>query len=203
MGIEIIVSGIETVSIPALPGPKLNSLPDELLAQGVQQGNHTHLSILVQRYHAPLLRYLFRMGNGNQMLAEDLVQETFLKLLGNIRQYQYPRPVRPWLYTIAHNLIRDHFKRADTQRTDTLPDEDMTQWQSEGGEPETAVITQESHKHLIATVAKLPIHQKSAILLRYVEELSLQEIGNVLNIPVGTVKSRLSLGLKRLRVEMR
>ncbi len=185
-----------------LPGPDLHALPDELLAQGVQQGRQPHLAILVERYHAPLLRYLLRMSHENRQLAEDLVQETFLRLLASINQYKYPRPFRPWLYTIAHNLLRDHFKRADTQRTGTLPDDELDQWQSKLPEPDTAVVTQETEQQIITALQQLPSQQKETILLRYVEDLSLQEISEILNIPVGTVKSRLSLGLKQLRAIM-
>ncbi len=187
---------------PALPGPDLHALPDEALAQGVQQGLQTHLSILVERYHAPLLRYLLRMSRENRQLAEDLVQETFLRLLANIAQYRYPRPFRPWLYTIAHNLLRDHFKRADTQRTGTMADDELDQWQSKLPEPDTAVTTQETEQQIIIALQQLPQHQKETILLRYVEDLSLQEISEILKIPLGTVKSRLSLGLKQLRAIM-
>lgn len=185
-----------------LPGPDLHALPDEALAQGVQQGLQTHLSILVERYHAPLLRYLLHMSHENRQLAEDLVQETFLRLLANIAQYRYPRPFRPWLYTIAHNLLRDHFKRADTQRTGTMPDDELDQWQSKLPEPDTAVATQETEQQIIIAIQQLPQHQKETILLRYVEDLSLREISDVLKIPLGTVKSRLSLGLKQLRAIM-
>jgi len=170
--------------------------------RGVQQGNQSYLAILVERYHAPLLRFLFRMCGQNRPLAEDLVQETFLRLLRSANQYKPTRPFRPYLYTIAHNLLRDHFKRADTQRADTLPDEQLDLWASSDLGVDTAVITQETISHLLTHFAQLPLHQKETILLRYVEDLSLREISNVLNIPVGTVKSRLSLGLKQLKEKM-
>ena len=196
---ETVLSGINTVSKAALSGPALHALSDELLAKGVQQGHHDHLTILVQRYHAPLLRYLFRMGGGNRLPAEDLVQEMFLRLLAGIQHYRYPRPFRPWLYTIAHNLVRDHFKRADTRRTESLPDDEIDRRQTREMGPDTAVLTQETNQQMIAALEQLPLHQKAAILLRYVEDLSLQEISDILHIPVGTVKSRISLGLKQLR----
>ena len=199
---ETIFSGMESMSSPALSEPDLHAVSDELLAQGVQQGQQPHLTVLVERYHAPLLRFLLRMSHENRQLAEDLVQETFLRLLASISHYHYPRPFRPWLYTIARNLLRDHLKRADTWRTGSLPDDEIDHWQSKLPEPDTAVATQETHQQIVVTMQQLPHRQKEAILLRYVEDLSLQEISDILNIPVGTVKSRLSLGLKRLREEM-
>ncbi len=199
---EIVLSGWEILSKPANIAQDAHALSDEILVRGVQRGNQSYLTILVERYHAPLLRFLLRMCHGNRPLAEDLVQETFLRLLRSINQYNYPRPFRPWLYTIAHNLLRDHFKRADTQRADTFPDEQLDLWMRNDPELVTAVISQETTLHLLTCFDQLPIHQKETILLRYVEDLSLQEISNVLNIPIGTVKSRLSLGLKQLKEKM-
>ncbi|MCP5100905.1 MAG: RNA polymerase sigma factor, partial [Chloroflexi bacterium] len=139
------------------------------------------------------------LSGGNRPLAEDLVQETFLRMMGKIGQYTYPRPFRAWLYTIANNLLRDHFKRAETRLTGATPAETLDQWQSDVPQPETAVQTQQITQQLINAVTTLPLHQRETIILRYAEGLSLQEISIILQIPVGTVKSRLSLGLKRMK----
>ena len=98
-------------------------LPDENLMLGIQQGNRGDLSALVERHHSPLLGFLYRMTGGDRSLAEDMVQETLLRLLRSIDQYQYPRPFKPWLYTIATNLVRDHYKRAEIRHTQSMPDE--------------------------------------------------------------------------------
>ncbi|KAA3663819.1 MAG: hypothetical protein DWQ04_08845 [Chloroflexi bacterium] len=125
---ETVLSGWEILSKPAPVGQYVPALSDELLMRGVQQGSQRDLAMLVERYHAPLLRFLFRMCHGNQPLAEDLVQETFLRLLRSANRYEPKRPFRPYLYTIAHNLLRDHFKQADTQRAHNLPDEQLDLW---------------------------------------------------------------------------
>src|SRR5438270_225797 len=78
-------------------------ITDEELFREWQSGSTAALEILVQRYHAPLLAYLFRLL-GDLQLAEDLVQEFFARLVRDVRTYHYPRPFRPWLYAIAHHL---------------------------------------------------------------------------------------------------
>lgn len=173
---------------------------DEALAQAVQQGSQTALHRLVMRHHAPLFGFLFRLTGGDRALAEDLVQETMVRLLRGIGSYDGQRPFKPWLYQIAVNTTRDHYKRADTRYT-----------ASENGEIalvagpqrlETAVIHQETMQEALTAMAHLPPHQREALLLRYAEGLSLAEIADVLDVPVGTVKSRLSLALKRLREQL-
>lgn len=189
-----------------------NTLTDEQLALGVQAGEGQNLrqdlAALVERHHSPLTGYLYRLVNGDRPLAEDLVQETFLRVLKGIEQYQYPRPFKPWLYAIATNLARDYFKRADSRRTASAPEEPGF-WQARGGQTgslENKLVARDSAERRKSAVTKalqaLPDHQREVVLLRYYQDFSLAEIGEALEIPLGTVKSRLSLGTKRLREMM-
>src|SRR5207245_1821659 len=82
----------------------------------VLAGDQAALVLLVGRHHAPLLSYLFRVVGGDRPLAEDLAQETLLRVVRQ-RTYQSGRPFRPWLYTIATNLARDHFKSAAVRQS--------------------------------------------------------------------------------------
>src|SRR5260221_5890241 len=84
---------------------------DEQLMAAVMAGDQVALAALVTRHHAPLLGYLYRLVGGDRQLSEDLVQETLLHVLRQ-RTYQAARPFKPWLYMIATNLARDHFKSA-------------------------------------------------------------------------------------------
>ena len=106
-----------TVPAPADP-PALRT--DEQFALGLQTGDADCLPPLVERHHSPLLGFLYRMTGGDRPLAEDLVQETFFRAIRHIAQYRHPRPFKPWLYAIAVNLTRDHFKSADARRTDSM-----------------------------------------------------------------------------------
>jgi RNA polymerase sigma-70 factor (ECF subfamily) len=173
---------------------------DEALAQGVQHGDKADLSELVNRHHALLIGYLYRMTGGDRALAEDLAQETFLRMMRAIQQYQYPRPFKPWLYALATNLARDHYKRAEIRLTETI---DLTLSSRHLVSPEgadTILLIEDETRQVIAALAALPDLHREIVVLRYYQGLSQLEIAEALNIPVGTVKSRLSNGLTRLRV---
>ena len=173
---------------------------DEQLALGVQRGRADDLTFLVERYHAPLLGFLYRLTGGDRLLADDLVQETFLRLLARIDSYRYPRPLKPWLYAIAVNLARDHYKQADSRHTDSLlADLDPPA----GSTPEMEYLAGETTRQAVAALGSLPALQQEVLLLRYFQELSLKEIAQILQVPVGTVKSRLSLGLQRIKDEVK
>ncbi len=167
---------------------------DENLLLAIQRGERSAVAPLVERHHSPLIGYLYRMTGGDRALAEDLAQETFLRLINTVQQYSYPRPVKPYLYQIATNLARDHFKSAGVRYaaplTETHPSDEWL---------EQSVLTGLAAQDAAIALSELPPVQRETVLLRYFQDLSLNEIAEMLGIPVGTVKSRLSLGLKRLR----
>jgi RNA polymerase sigma-70 factor (ECF subfamily) len=169
---------------------------DEELALNMQRGDASALQNLVERHHSPLIGFLYRMTGGDRALAEDLVQEAFLRVLKAIRQYTYPRPFKAWLYAIATNLTHDYFKRAEVrQRADTPAEK--APGQIDG--PENDLLAADEARQVARALQALPDGQREAVILRYYQGLSLNEISEVLDVPLGTVKSRLSLGLRRLR----
>ena len=172
-------------------------ISDEALALELQQGRQTALTALVERHYEPLLGYLYRMMSGDRALAEDLVQETFLRALSGIAQYQHPRPFKPWLYAIATNLARNHYKSADTRYT-LAADEDGVvsgEWDA----PEEALLAEDEVQTVIAALASLPDDQREVIVLYYYQSLEGAAIAAALGIPLGTVRSRLAAGVRRLR----
>src|SRR5215470_20048147 len=88
-----------------------NMTSDEELFREWQQGSAGALEALVQRHHEPLLAFLTRL-TGNAQIAEDLAQETFLRLVRDGHSYRYPRPFLPWLYAIARHLARNVYHSA-------------------------------------------------------------------------------------------
>lgn len=189
----------------AFDGSAAATLSDEQLALGVQQGQRQALAGLVERHHSLLLGYLYRLNGGDRSLAEDWVQESFLRVLRSIGQYRYPQPFKPWLYAIATHLARDHFKAAETCQTESEPDEPGF-WQNKGGTVAAAehlFIQQETQNRVAAAILHLPPAQRETIVLRYYQDFSLAEIADIQGIPVGTVKSRLSVALGRLKEVMR
>lgn len=173
---------------------------DEQLMRSVMAGDQVALAALVTRHHSPLLGYLYRLVGGDRQLAEDLVQETLLRVL---RQgvYQTDRPFKPWLYTIATNLARDHFKSAAVRQRSRAGDEEETLLRLTdcAPGPEEHALAAEQGSEVRAAFAQLGEEYRVVLALRFYQGFSLQEIAETLHIPLGTVKSRLSVGVHRLR----
>src|ERR1019366_8168155 len=92
-------------------------LTDEDLVRAWQRGDVEALESIVQRYHAPLIAHLYRVLSDIH-LAEDLAQETFIRLIRDAQSYRNPRPFRPWLYAIAHHLACNHHVSAYVRHVD-------------------------------------------------------------------------------------
>ncbi|MDQ2903309.1 MAG: RNA polymerase sigma factor [Ktedonobacteraceae bacterium] len=171
-------------------------LTDEDLIRRWQNGDADSLETLVQRYYAPLVAHLYRVL-ADTHLAEDVAQETFLRLFRDAQSYRYPRPFRPWFYAIAHHLacnsrvsayarhveLRAELPEAPVQEPD--PAEWFERW--------------EQHHGLCQAIARLSLEQREVLSLRFSQELSIQETSMILSIPPGTVKSRTFTALRLLR----
>jgi RNA polymerase sigma-70 factor (ECF subfamily) len=172
---------------------------DEQLMTAVMAGDQVALAALVTRHHAPLLGYLYRLV-GDRHLCEDLVQETLLHVLRQ-RTYQSARPFKPWLYAIATNLARDYFKSAAarTSGREGGSEEALLQLYDDEPSPEEHALAAEQGSEVRAALAQLREEYRVVLVLRFYQGFSLQEIAETLHIPLGTVKSRLSVGVHRLR----
>jgi len=176
-------------------------IADETLARRIQNGDRLAVDPLVERHYSPLIGYLYRMTGGDRALAEDLAHETFMRAIASIAQYQHPRPFKAWLYAIATNAARNHYKSADQRLTTSAGDEFP---EIADDQPIDAVLIEgEEAAAVIQALDSLPDHQREVVLLYYYQQFSMQEIAETLQIPVGTVKSRLSIGISRLRERMK
>ena len=173
---------------------------DEQLMTAVMAGDQVALAALVTRHHAPLLGYLYRLVGGDRQLSEDLVQETLLHVLRQ-RTYQAARPFKPWLYTIATNLAHDYFKSAAVRQHWRGGDveEALLHLSDSEASPEERALAAEQGSEVRAALAQLREDYRVVLVLRFYQGFSLQEIAETLHIPLGTVKSRLSVGVHRLR----
>ena len=171
---------------------------DEELVREWQRGSAGALEALVQRYHAPLLAHLARL-TGDAHLAEDLAQDTFVRLVREAHTYRYPRPFKPWLYTLARNLARNHWQSAYHRHVHV--DTEAASLDRPSGEPDPAAWIErlERRDGLRAALANLSFEQREVLSLRYGQELSVEETSAVVGVPPGTVKSRAFTGLRRLR----
>jgi len=173
---------------------------DEQLMSAVLAGDQAALAALVTRHHAFLFGYLYRLVGGDHPLAEDLVQETFLRIL---RQRTRPSdsPFKPWFYKIATNLARDHFKSAAVRQRACKGNEEeaLLQMSDRTSGPEERALIAERGSEVRMALAQLSEDYRVVGVLRLYQEFSLQDVAETLQIPLGTVKSRLSVGVHRLR----
>jgi RNA polymerase sigma-70 factor, ECF subfamily len=196
-----LVAGKSTQLKGAAKPRSMQERSDEQLMAAVLAGDLVALAVLVSRHHAPLLGFLYRLVGGDRQLAEDLVQETLLHVLKQ-QTYQVDRPFKPWLYMIATNLARDYFKSAAVRKSRREGDEEeaLLHLEDSAPSPEERVLTAEQGSEVRAALAQLREEYRVVVVLRFYQGFSLQEIAETLHIPLGTVKSRLSVGVHRLRI---
>ena len=148
---------------------------------------------LIERYQRPLAALLQR-ALGRTPEVDDVFQETWMRVVRSAHRYDPAQRFSAWLFAIAWNLVKDRWSR----RVDTA-DVDLTAMASPERSPEERVVAADRAERVRDMVARLPERLAQAILLRYFEELSEQEVAERLGIPVGTVKSRIHYGLKLMR----
>ena len=119
-----------------------------------RRGNQAALTELVERHHLPLVSYLYYATSGQRFLAEDLAQEAMFKLVKNLMAYQAGRPFKPWLYTIAANLVRDHFRRLETRKTEPWSEVLEANAAQPDPEPETALLLAEQNNDFSTAILK-------------------------------------------------
>jgi RNA polymerase sigma-70 factor (sigma-E family) len=142
--------------------------------------------------HAPGAVRLAHRITGDRMLAEDLVQEAFVRLATRFPDLRDPGAFGAYLRTTVTNLARSHYRRVSLERT-CLEREAATQGMTR--DPET-------HPEVWDAVLRLPPRQRAAIALRYYEDLSVGQVADALGCPAGTVKSLASRGIARLRRDL-
>ncbi|HEX6923416.1 MAG TPA: RNA polymerase sigma factor SigW [Bacillales bacterium] len=174
----------------------------------VRKGDQQAFGELIDLYQHKVYQICFRMI-GNRHEAEDLAQEAFLRAYLNIDSYDSDKKFSSWLYRIATNLTIDRLRK---KKPDYYLDAEIAgaegltmyaQLSADDDLPEDQVVSLELQETIQAEILQLPPKYRSAIVLKYIEDLSLKEIGEILNIPVATVKTRIHRGREALRKRLR
>ena len=183
----------------------LNSMEQEAqaIARGLRRRDPDLLDRLIQQYHYRLLRYLL-MLTANQETAEDLFQETWVRVLEKGRQYDARWKFEAWLFTIARHLTIDFLRRRQPQSLDALLDpgegeRPMELHDPEGTTPFEAAAQSEEARHVASLLLRLPASYREVLVLRFQEDLDFGEIASIVRAPLSTIKSRLYRGLEALR----
>jgi RNA polymerase sigma-70 factor, ECF subfamily len=171
------------------------------IARGLRERDMELLTDLVERCQRRLVRYLLYL-TGRRDYAEDLAQETWIRVLQRGSQYNGRQWFDPWLFAIARNLAIDYLrKKRKAVQTASLPDDrdEILLVSSSGPSPFEAAARSEDAIRLAGQLQILSPLYREALLLRFQEDLSLPEIAQVLAAPVTTVTSRIYRGLAALR----
>jgi RNA polymerase sigma-70 factor, ECF subfamily len=171
------------------------------IARGLRERDMQLLADLVERYQHRLVRYLLYL-TGMREYAEDLAQETWIRVLQRGSQYNGRQRFDPWLFAIARNLAIDYLrKKRKAVPTVSLPDDHdaVLLVPSSGPSPFEAAARSQDAMSLAGRLQILSPLYREALLLRFQEDLSLAEIAQVLGAPVTTVTSRIYRGLAALR----
>ncbi len=184
----------------------LQTLSDEQLLAAFIAGDRQAFAALVERYQRDLYHFLARFL-GNSASAEDVFQESFIQIFQSARQFEPGRTFRPWLFTIAANKARDHLR--SRARKQAMPlhaaidphsadgNEYMDLMRSVESSP-TAHLEQEELQHRVqSAIQRLPEHLREVIVLAYFNQIPYKQIAEVLNVPLGTVKSRLHTAVEQ------
>jgi RNA polymerase sigma-70 factor (ECF subfamily) len=186
----------------------LRNLPDADVAALAKEGREPAFRELVRRYERPVFSLIFRMVRDRET-AEDLAQDTFIKVLNNIDRYRPEFKLSSWLFKIANNVTIDHLRRRQlatvsldgSPHAQTAAEAQATSLdvESRGESALEAIESRELGSAIERAIGQLRPEYRSCILLRHVEGRSYEEIAATLDLPLGTVKTYIHRARHELR----
>jgi len=164
----------------------------------VRDGDVRKLGILFDRYSGRLLSFFHRHTN-RPGISEDLVQDVFLRILKYRQTFRGEAPFTVWMYQLARNVSADHFRK----RREQVSADGTVLEEHQDPDPisSDALQRKEEHELLARALANLPHEKREVLILSRFQELKYEDIGKILDCPVGTVKARVHFALKDLRSE--
>lgn len=166
----------------------------------ILNGDREAYSALVDRYKGPVFDLAYRM-TGTYHEAEDLAQEAFVKAYETLKGFRKEKRLFPWIYTIALNLIRNHLKKRLREMPVTASDPYLEAAEEKTHDPEHDTIIRQEIEMLSRCMQTLPPDLREAVILRCYQDLSFEEVSEILGISLGATKMRVYRGLERLRAE--
>lgn len=175
----------------------MDAISDRELVIQMCQGSLDALGQLYDRYQQMVYRTALAI-TGDPDAAADLLQDVFLRLYRFAGRIDLERPLEPWLYRMTTNLAYTWIKRHNRWPKSL---EDIAEWLTSGRKnpPLSQVELNDSWAQVQKALSSLPLSQRVVVVLYYINDLSLQEISDILDVPVGTVKSRLHYGRQALK----
>lgn len=183
-------------------------LLEHRIVKRAQKGDRLAFAELVELYKDKLYNLGYRML-GNPQEAEDVAQEAFLRAFSHLSSYNANHKFSTWIYRIATNLCIDRMrkKKADYSldaEVEGLEDSDLySRIAAPGLTPEEEAVRTETQEEIQRAIEALPENYRAAVVLKYLHDMSLQEIADILDVPVSTVKTRIHRGREALRIGLK
>ena len=185
--------------------------PDETLMLRYQSGDRSSFSVLVKRHQSALYNFALRQVRIPQV-AEDVVQETFVRVVQKAPEFKHEARFTTWVYTITRNLCIDHLRKGALRKHPSLDEQRRS---GNGGEAEGPTLGEQTadprasvereatgtelKTRIANAVDKLPDDQREVFLMREISNLPFKEIAEITGVPENTVKSRMRYALERLQ----
>lgn len=186
--------------LAAAMNPEAFSAVDDAIAK-MRRGDPDALTAVISRYQHRLYRYLLRLVR-EPAIADDLFQQTWLRVMERIGRYDSRRSFEAWLFSVAHNLAIDMWRAKRGESLDDPGDLGETpgdRLASDDPDALEQLLDFERGAILAACMMELPVIHRAVLTLRFEEDMKLEEIAEVARIPLSTVKSRLRRALEGLR----
>lgn len=172
-----------------------------------RKGDQRAFAELVDLYKDKIFHLAYRMLS-NRHESEDVVQDTFLRVYKNLDRYDENQKFSTWIYRIATNLCVDRLRKRkptyslDAEMNDKEGIDGYAMIPSDDRTPETEFMLTETQVMIRQAIESLPAKYKTVMILRYLQELSLQEISDVLGMPITTIKTRVHRGREFMRKKL-
>jgi RNA polymerase sigma-70 factor, ECF subfamily len=160
-----------------------------------KQSEMQAMSELYEKYKSQVYRTAYLLTR-SESSAEDVTQDTFIRVFAKIATFDETKSFEAWLYRVTINVAKNHFRK-----NKLIQLIDFAAPSQEAG-PSLQVLQKEQDRLLWKQIHSLPYKLQSVIILKYMNECSQEEIAEILNIPIGTVKSRINSGLKKLKSKL-
>lgn len=176
----------------------MHTAQENRLIKEILNGDVEAFAVLVNRYQRPLYNMMLRM-TGSREDATDLTQEAFLKAYQNLEQFRPSGRFFPWLYTIGINLARDHLRKLKSAAAAVRGEQEKENAVYGLNDQAQELIHRLDAERISVLLAKLPEGYREALILRFHEGFTLDEVGVALGISTSGAKMRITRGLQRLR----
>ncbi len=168
----------------------ISRLTNEELITAIKNGNQSAFSELYERFNQRLYYYFFRMLGNDKEVANDFLQDIFLKIINKPELFKPGYKFTSWIFTVAHNMCKNEYRHREVRKI-ISNDENPDQFVTDENSYEETLKKEQLITQLFTEIEYMEEDQKAILLLKYKENFSLKEISEILELPLGTIKSRL------------